>query len=180
MLTIITGPLNSGKSTTLLSLLHAEQSPGGLIQRKLTRESDGFVTGYDLVRLRDRLAIPFARWTEDLPHDWDGGPSLGRYSFSLSAITKAIACIQDDIREGRHPIVVDEIGRLELQAEGFFPVIEMLAQSDAILVIRDIFLDPLLRLMHKSTEDCKILACTQLERRDSKQSVQVVPLHVCS
>jgi len=167
MITLVTGPLYSGKSTALLSLLFGEQSAGGVVQRKLTRESDGFVVGYDLVSLRDSSVIPFARSLESVPADWDGGPQLGRFSFSVSGTASAIACIRRDLADGCHPVAIDEIGRLELMGEGLAPVLDQLKATKAILVVRDCFMTAIMERLDILPADCRIITCVSSERRDT-------------
>jgi len=167
MITIVTGPVNSGKSTTLVSLLFEEQSSGGFVQRKLTRETDGFVTGYDLLCLRDSSVIPFARALDDLPSDWDGGPQLGRFSFSVSGTASAIACIRRDLADGCHPVAIDEIGRLELMGDGLAPVLDQLKTTKAILVVRDCFLTAIMERLNILPAGCRIITCVSSERRDT-------------
>lgn len=158
MITYVTGPLNSGKTTAALSLLRGEHAAGGFFQHKLLQSADGLTTGYDLIRIRDNQRISLARRSDDLPPGWDAGPQLGRYSFSSSGIEAAIRCIREDAADARSPIVVDEVGRLELDRAGLFPVLEEIRERPLILVVRDIYLKAVQELI-KSPEACRIIHC---------------------
>ncbi|HPH04007.1 MAG TPA: hypothetical protein PK297_13730, partial [Spirochaetota bacterium] len=117
---------------------------------------------YDLLCLRDQSIIPFARTPETAPPDWDGGPALGRFSFSRSGIALANQRIRQDIADSCRPLAIDEIGRLELCGEGLAPVLPLLKRSDAILVVRECFLTEIIQRMDITTPDCRIV--TSLSR----------------
>lgn len=159
MITYVTGPLNSGKTTAALSLLRGEHAAGGFFQHKLLQSTDGLTTGYDLIRIRDNQRIFLARRSDDLPPGWDAGPQLGRYAFSSSGIEAAIRCIREDAADARSPIIVDEVGRLELDGAGLFPVLEELRERTLILVVRDIYLKAVQDLM-RAPEACRIVHCS--------------------
>lgn len=156
MITYISGPKNSGKTTTLLALLRKEPSAGGFFQHKLLQ--NGVTTGYDLIRIRDGQRIPFARQADNLPSKWDAGPELGRYSFSVSGIKTAIRFLREDLAKACSPLVLDEVGKLELNGAGFFPLLEELEEQTLILVVRDAYLQAVQKLM-KTAKAGRIIHC---------------------
>jgi len=119
MIIILTGPVNSGK-TTLLKRVVEEL-------RKQNFSLDGFLSeavvhaqekiGYNLLDLKLNKSLPFIRKSGH--KDWQ---KIGPYFF----IPQGLAWANQVIRRSKEAeiLIVDEIGPLELSGKGLWPVLE--------------------------------------------------------
>ena len=131
MIRIITGPVDSGKTTRMLELyrMAGPGTAGGFISRKLFR--DGSFTGYEISRLSDgesRLLAVLA--------NGDHGEAavltpdcfqFSRFIFFNDAFRfgeSVIEALQQD--PGITDLFLDEIGPLELEGKGFAQLLDRL------------------------------------------------------
>jgi nucleoside-triphosphatase THEP1 len=139
MITILTGPVGGGKTTFLKAAVGLLRGRGifldGFLSERVMEGEE--VSGYDLVDLRSGNRRPFLRRTG--PSD---GPKTGRYVLDPGALIAAEAII------GRSrpalPLVLDELGRLELEGKGVWPAAApVFADSRRIclVVVREALLD---------------------------------------
>ncbi len=126
MIALLTGPVGVGKTTLCQRVVDAARrkgySCGGFLTLG-TCDATGRRTGLAVVDVASGQRRALARIGRDM-----GGPSSGRYSFDAAAIAWALAAFRRAVAARCDLIVVDEIGRLELQrGEGFAPVLGPLA-----------------------------------------------------
>lgn len=123
---IITGKVNSGKSTMLEKLVKKEKakgaSPTGIIARGVFKEDTKI--GFDVIDLSSRISMPLARVNEP----FENGLAIGKYYFSSDAFKFA----QDALLNFRpHGVVfLDEAGPLELEGRGYADCLRTLIDSD--------------------------------------------------
>lgn len=125
---ILTGPKGSGK-TTLLQQWTEENPAGGILSPVF--EGERF----------------FQSVTSGLPWQMEAGKDetatlqVGRYTFSDAAFKQAEATIMFDLRAGNFPLIIDEIGPLELADEGLHSclhkVIGPRQEANLIVVVRE-------------------------------------------
>jgi nucleoside-triphosphatase THEP1 len=123
---IVTGKVNSGKTTILEKLVSDEKSKGisptGIIARGVL-EGETKV-GFDVRDLSSGSSMPLARIGKMADH----GFSVGKYSFSTHAFKFAQRAILNFRRMG--VVFLDEVGPLELNNEGYANCLRALLESD--------------------------------------------------
>jgi nucleoside-triphosphatase THEP1 len=139
MVTIVTGGLDSCKTTKLTSL-YAE-----------TRQGDGFamikrlagrhVRGYDARRLSSGVELPLVYREGFEPQGLEFAWRIGPYLFAAPAFARVECELRALIEQRVAPIYIDEIGELELRGGGFDAVMRELVASglDLAIVVRDEF-----------------------------------------
>ena len=119
MIFILTGPVDSGK-TTFLKRVIAELKKqkikmDGFLSEAIVKDQEKI--GYDLVDLGDGKSVPFIR--KSGRQDWQ---RIGPYFFIPEGLSRAKQIILRS-REAEI-LVVDEIGPLELSGQGLWDVLE--------------------------------------------------------
>ncbi len=110
-LTIVTGPIDSGKTSWCRELAAANPACGGVLLLKVYLQ--GQRIGYDALSLPDGDAIPFARIAGHEPAGWSTAERVGPFSISTTGLLAANYWLAEAAaRPG--DIIVDEIGPLEL------------------------------------------------------------------
>ncbi|QMS84407.1 nucleoside-triphosphatase [Candidatus Xianfuyuplasma coldseepsis] len=142
MIHIVTGTINSGKSSRLLHLYHQHQQGDGFISVK--RMHYQTVHGYDLLRLRDLSTRPFVMH-EKFYHDTDReiACQIGPYLFFKDVLQDIEQEIINSIKQGASPIFLDEIGLLELQHKCFAKLLQFIVKHDieAYITVRKDLID---------------------------------------
>lgn len=124
MVTIVTGPVGSGKTGLVLGLW---KDAGGAASAGWA----GFVSvrsqgvpqqaGYEAFCLRRERSVPLLRPRDAgaLPAAADGG--VGRYEVAAGAFEALAGWGEESLRGGCSTLVIDEIGHLELSGAGWAP-----------------------------------------------------------
>lgn len=103
--------------------------------------------------------------------NWAGGPTIGPHSFSLAALQWGQEVVARAISEGCDLLVVDEIGRLELEHEtGFSQVLDLLCTSRvprSMVVVRKPLLE---RFQHRLPDLAFATFEVTLDNRDAMPS----------
>lgn len=135
MVFIITGAVNSGKSTYLLSLYQKQKTGDGFYNRKLFN-GIAFI-GQELVWLSTEISCPFSFRINSIPEEWDELYTYKEYSFSKKGLLFAKSIISD-ILQNSEPAYIDELGPLELMEKGFYHEFQSLLKlrKDIYTVIR--------------------------------------------
>lgn len=135
MVYIITGDVNTGKSTYLLSLFQKNNMGDGFYNRKLY--SGSTYIGQEMVHLSTGNTSPFSYRSDHIPEQWDELFTYLDYSFSSSGLHFCKAIIRN-IMESPLPAYIDEIGPVELQEQGLYhDFLELLqTKKDIYVVIR--------------------------------------------
>ncbi|MDC7219430.1 MAG: nucleoside-triphosphatase [Spirochaetales bacterium] len=139
MVTIITGELHRGKTTRVKELL------------KTIPDARGFVTevvfagekrlGYDLrfiIGGEPGLRTPFMRLIDDAKRVGLSPEAvqyqLGKYVFFKEAFDRAEGQIQEILENPPSTIVIEELGFLERDKKGFYPLVRAVLDSEADLI----------------------------------------------
>lgn len=127
MVSFITGPMNSGK-TTRLKQVHSELGGDGFLMIKVMRQNK--VHSYKARRLssgEEGLLVIRDIWKDST---FQEACRIGPYCFSeevLSWIEKTMYQLLDlDVE----PLYLDEIGQLELEGKGFATILSRLIERD--------------------------------------------------
>lgn len=132
-LTIVSGPIDSGKTGWCRELAAGRTNCAGVLLTKVYMRGERI--GYDAVHLTGAERIPFARVSGYEPQDWQAAQRVGLFSVSGPALQKVNAWLT---RAAEQPVdvIVDEIGPLELQGGGLS---EGLCAVLASKVVRQIY-----------------------------------------
>jgi nucleoside-triphosphatase THEP1 len=155
---VLSGKVRSGKSTGLLRWSDNQSNAGGIIQ---------------LVEGNKRVLCDVAGKEKRLLECQDGSPDdivrVGFYSFKKSTFDWAKNVLRSAVEEKKSPIIIDEIGKLELKDGGLEPAVtEVLERSKesnytVILVIRDFLLKDVLDKYGISADDFDHIDLQELE-----------------
>ena len=145
----LVGPVGVGKTTVAARVAGLARAQGlvcgGLLSPAIL-DGCGQKVGIWGVDLRTGERLTLARVDREL-----GGPTIGPYSFDAAALAWAIELVERDAGES-DLLVVDEIGRLELEEErGLAPLLPILRARRAgrsLVLVRD----SLLELLRKKLE----------------------------
>ena len=141
MITIITGEIDSGKTSYLKKLYEKDSKGDGILSLK-HYEADRCI-GYDLFHLKSKEQVVFIRLKSQLLGSWNEKLKIGKYSFSCEGFAFAEKVLKN-IDEG--PVYIDEIGPLEiLDKKGFYKRLkELINQNiDLFITIRSTLIDAL-------------------------------------
>lgn len=143
MITIVTGAINSGKSSWMLRDASKYEDVDGFICVK-TFVGDTH-TGYDLCRPAQKESVAFIRKPAFLPSDWAEAERFEDiYSFSAQGFSFAASIASSVLKNPAETrFYLDEIGFLELADRGFAPQLNALLEANVCLVVavRDFLLE---------------------------------------
>lgn len=141
MVTIITGPINSGKTTRMNEIFETYDNGDGFISLKIMNGRT--VMGFDLMKLSTGEKKAFVRRIENTPDYWTEDCRLGPYSFSAKAVAWVEGEIEEMIQKGKYPIFLDEIGILEVNGKCLYKSLRHMIDSkrDIYISSRDEFID---------------------------------------
>jgi nucleoside-triphosphatase THEP1 len=137
---IVTGAINSGKTSYLEKLIAQERtlgkSPSGIIAHGVFK--DNHKIGYDIEDIASGMTLPLARAGSHK----DGDQMVGQYSFSKKTLEFAKGALLNYTSGG--VVFLDEAGPLELAGEGYAFCISALLDSHIsklYLVVREGLVD---------------------------------------
>ncbi|MDD2999091.1 MAG: hypothetical protein EOM80_10710 [Erysipelotrichia bacterium] len=142
MIYLLTGPINSGKTSWILRDFQHHPKADGFACKKTWL--DGQHIGYDLLHLPTGTTCPFIRTPDHIPPDWKEATRLSeRFSFSSAGLVFAHQIAQNAILKRAEKFYLDEVGPLELRGDGFCNILRALieAQIDLVVVIRESLID---------------------------------------
>jgi nucleoside-triphosphatase THEP1 len=138
MVLVLTGPVHGGKTTFLARSLRAWRARGLVCEGFLSpAASDGTGDGYDLLEIGSGRRRPYLR-----SRGAAGAERVGPFLFVPEALERARAILREAPSGGL--LIVDEVGPLELEGGGLWPVLrEALAArpGPVLLVVRAGILD---------------------------------------
>lgn len=133
MVNIVTGRINSGKTSKLLKLYDDLQKGDGFVSIK-NMENDK-VLSYDVMQLSNRQKQLLVLREDYLTDDWYEYCRIGPYSFSKNTIHFVERKLRELMKEKVSPIFLDEIGPLELEGKCFHRIFSELLQEGCELYI---------------------------------------------
>jgi nucleoside-triphosphatase THEP1 len=123
---ILTGPVHSGKTTALQAFIKRKPDAGGILSP----------------------VIQGRRWFQDIysgvifeaeAEEGEASLKIGKYNFSIAAFSRASGILKNSVQT--EWIIIDEIGPLELDNQGFAKVLRELVQSkdvqNLLIVVRE-------------------------------------------
>jgi nucleoside-triphosphatase THEP1 len=117
-LVIVTGSVDSGKTSWCRELAAANPGCAGVLLLKVYMEGERI--GYDALRLPAGDRLPFARVEGYEPSGWIAAQRVGPFSISWAGLRAANARLTEAARQPGD-IIVDEVGPLELDGGGLYP-----------------------------------------------------------
>lgn len=136
MLYIITGEINSGKSTHLKNIYNKMNQGDGFYNRRILTGATWI--GQEIIQLSTGISRPFSCHLDYLPKHWDGQYTYRDYSFSRSGLSFCKDII-NAMLPTPYPGYIDEIGPLELDEKGLYQDFQRLlhTKKDIYVVIRN-------------------------------------------
>lgn len=135
---ILTGEMDAGKTTELIRLYH--ELPAGTADGFASIKSfseQGVLEGYDLKRLASGEGFPFIRLSPaDAVSPQQDSFGFDRFIFLREPLAIAEQAIRDILSDPSiRTILLDEIGPVELEGNGFCGTLKMLLASDKELYL---------------------------------------------
>lgn len=153
MIVILSGQIGIGKTTICDKVIERARTDGhpcgGVVSRKGRDE-----VGRAVIRVEDLSAGGGKAILAREGEPFAGGPSTGRFHYSPEGIVYAGKAIRSGA--GADLLVIDEVGRLELEGEGFAPsMVEAgLNKLDRVLiVIREFLVDEAMEKLGLRSKD---------------------------
>jgi nucleoside-triphosphatase THEP1 len=140
---ILSGPVHSGKTTQLNNWIQSKNDVFGILTPVI----------------KGKRFFMNAASKEIFPMESSSSKSVegeeltvGKYKFSATAFNHAIKILQTAMHHNNGWLIVDEIGPLELNKKGFYPVLmEILKLQNTnmkiILVIRELLLEDVIKFL---------------------------------
>ncbi len=138
MIKIITGPINSGKSSWLLKDYKKKTNADGFASVKV--RVNGEHIGYDLIHLNTGDSCQFIRKPDFIPEKWNEAFRLGmHYSFNQEGFDLAQKITDEALLNKTKCFYIDEVAHLELKGQGFANILRRILDSkiDLVLVVRE-------------------------------------------
>ena len=141
-ITIISGPIRSGKTTRLLDWCKDRSNVGGI----LTPDINNLRHIFDV---SNKSYLPFEISEEDISnYSASEIITIGKFVFLENAFRKMENIILQDVRKNLDWVIIDELGKLEMRDKGLSQVISKLIKDSnqiggtkIILVIRESLLE---------------------------------------
>ena len=156
---IISGPVHSGKTTRLFPWLKNKNNLYGILSPVI----DGKRYLLNIHSNEKRLL------EIDSDEEKENIITVGKYKFDKSVFEWGCEVIANAIEENPEWIVIDEVGPLELQGEGFAKAVNkvfshqnILVRTNLVLVIRDSLMTDFLNHYNLTEKDIKLLNVVDL------------------
>lgn len=148
MVTLVIGPLRSGKTTRLLEIATSCENAGGFACPK--RITDGEHLGYTIQSIASGASTVFSRRQGITENGWEAAEAIGDWCISKDGLRFADKTIAEDLESGRSPVFVDEIGPLELMDRGFAKLFRNLLSKPVpvVAVVREKLVDQVVDHFH--------------------------------
>ncbi|PAT01587.1 hypothetical protein CI105_05810 [Candidatus Izimaplasma bacterium ZiA1] len=145
MITIITGKINSGKTTYIKNLYQKDKKGDGVISIK--EMIDNTVDNYQSLHLKsNQIFSQVLRNTHTLNED-EIICQIGPYNFLESGLVQSSKLFHQMIDNFISPIYIDEIGLLELDDKHYHNIFKELIKSglDIVFTVRTDLLDQIIK-----------------------------------
>jgi nucleoside-triphosphatase THEP1 len=134
MIYLITGGINSGKTTKMQELFKQNPQGDGFVCPKVF--DNGRFIRYDIRHLQSGKTLPFVYPADSIPENWDEQLRYGKFTFSAQAFSFADTIADQSVRNHISPFFLDEIGPLELDLhEGFYAMFRKILFQDIDLYV---------------------------------------------
>jgi nucleoside-triphosphatase THEP1 len=133
MVKIVTGDMDSGKTTRIYSLFEQNKHGDGFIQLKTMQENK--VHHYDVLFLKNNIKKTIAYHQSFYEEQFKIPIYLGPYLFDQEIFNEIYTLIDMMIEKNITPIYLDEIGMLEINQKGYAPVLRKLIEKDIDIII---------------------------------------------
>jgi len=155
MIHIVTGKINSGKSTTISDLYNKIQQGDGFISVK--RMHYHKVHGYDIMQLSTKHTLPLVIREEYARKEHDIVCQIGPYLFLKDTLTYIEDSFRQMIASNIEPLFLDEIGQLELYGKCFDTIFKEIIQSNSecYITVREDLVEEILK--NYGIKDYKII-----------------------
>jgi nucleoside-triphosphatase THEP1 len=137
---IVTGPVGQGKTTQIIRIiedLKGRDIPvSGIYSLRIM--DGGVTTGYDLVDIEKNIRMPFLRVTEGREPG-----TIGNYKILQEGLESGLEVLSKSAKSKSRIVVIDEVGKLELDNKGWSEhITELLKVTPVLLIaVRDTFAD---------------------------------------
>ena len=138
---ILTGTIDGGKTTFVKNLIAFLESKaigvGGIYAEKIFQQ-DVF-EGYDLVHISTLEKVPFMKLKNA-----DSENTFGRFTYNEASINTGKDWLLPKNFENKTVVVIDEIGKWELEQKGWFDSLQLLLKTTdltIILAVREPFVE---------------------------------------
>ena len=169
---IVTGSVGEGKTTQIQKIVeHLKEkniSIGGILSPRIIE--NGTTTGYDIVDITTNERTAFLRKTSD-----GDSPQIGRYSILSEGMKKGHKALKNS-RRNKQIVVIDEVGRLELEDKGWAEYLNYLLHGspcNLILSVRDRFMDEVI-----DKWDLKEYKVLPISASDYLTSSEIIARHI--
>jgi nucleoside-triphosphatase THEP1 len=145
MIHIVTGSVNSGKTSKLAAMYQFENKGDGFVAVK--EMESGVVTAYNAMRLRTMEERLFLAREGFVPEGFDSCCRIGPYRMSKQGLEWVEREVRGLIDQKVSPIYLDEIGDLELEGKGFDSIFRLCLDSglELYVAVRKDFVEPVLK-----------------------------------
>ncbi len=128
MVNIITGKINSGKSTVITKIYKKRKQGDGFVSVKRMQQSK--VHSYEIMKLSDKSSRLLVIRAEYVDRDVEVACEIGPYLFLKNTLTYVEDEIKKMIQNNISPIYLDEIGELELYDQCFDGIFKKILEAD--------------------------------------------------
>ncbi len=137
---IISGKKGEGKTTfvqNLIPLLKSKNySVGGILSQKIIKNDD--IIGYEIEDIETNQKFPF------LTLNQNQGDLIGKFQINPIGIEKGNEILSIEKQKNNQFIIIDEVGKLELESNGWYlSLIELINKTDKtiIITVKDIYVE---------------------------------------
>ncbi|MBU1141533.1 MAG: nucleoside-triphosphatase [Firmicutes bacterium] len=133
MITIVTGKINEGKTTTLTEYFIEHHAGDGFISIKkmIGTKVHSFISTRLTTREQKTLLVHELYYANSFASKGKIGP----YYINLLTLDWICKSIEKMIQEKIEPIYLDEIGLLELKGHGYYHILRKMVESNLDLII---------------------------------------------
>ncbi len=165
---IVSGDISEGKTTFLIKLAHNLQkkgiSVGGLYTPRMMH--NGQTIGYNIVSLETGNEFKFLKLKEE-----ESTESIGRFEINSEAIEQGEMILSSESLKRKDVIIIDEVGKLEINNKGWKNSLEqLLVLSDicVILAVRNEFISEVIEKFNIKNSIILPLSKTNVNQATSK------------
>jgi nucleoside-triphosphatase len=149
---ILSGPIQTGKSTSLIEWATREDDTAGIVQPII-----------DNKRHITNLKTSESRLLE-MDEANDNSVSVGKYNFSKPTFEWSKICLLHSYKQEPKWLIIDEFGKLELKGLGLEPVVSYLineykqkVNNNLLIIVRDYLLAAFLSNYKLDETNCRVI-----------------------